>query len=63
MNQNPNLLYLDILKRYYPKPYAESKWAIHGYMNSVKAEMPWLQSDLTCPGPITIVPRMKIIMY
>jgi dehydrogenase/reductase SDR family protein 7 len=32
--------------------YAGSKWAIHGYMNSIKAEMPWLRIDLICPGPV-----------
>ena len=32
--------------------YAGSKWAIHGYMNSIKAELPWLQINLICPGPV-----------
>jgi dehydrogenase/reductase SDR family protein 7 len=32
--------------------YAGSKWAIQGYMRSLKAEMPWLCIDLVCPGPV-----------
>lgn len=32
--------------------YAASKHAIHGYMQSLQAELPWLQVTLPCPGPI-----------
>jgi short-subunit dehydrogenase len=32
--------------------YAGSKWALHGYMYSLQAEMPWLRIDLICPGPV-----------
>lgn len=30
--------------------YAASKHALHGYYNSLKAELPWLRVDLICPG-------------
>ena len=30
--------------------YAASKHALHGYYNSLKAELPWLRVDLVCPG-------------
>lgn len=32
--------------------YAASKHAIHGYMLSLKSELPWLQVTLPCPGPV-----------
>jgi short-subunit dehydrogenase len=32
--------------------YSGSKWALHGYMYSLQAEMPWLTIDLVCPGPV-----------
>ncbi|KAG7346488.1 short-chain dehydrogenase/reductase SDR [Nitzschia inconspicua] len=32
--------------------YAGSKWALHGYLNSLQAEIPWLRIDLVCPGPV-----------
>jgi dehydrogenase/reductase SDR family member 7 len=32
--------------------YVGSKWALHGYMYSLQAEMPWLTIDLVCPGPV-----------
>jgi len=30
--------------------YAASKHALHGYYNSLTAELPWLRVDLVCPG-------------
>lgn len=30
--------------------YAASKHALHGYFNSLTAELPWLRVDLVCPG-------------
>ncbi len=30
--------------------YAASKHALHGYYNSLRAELPWLRVDLVCPG-------------
>ena len=32
--------------------YAASKHAIHGYMKSLQAELPWLCITLPCPGPV-----------
>lgn len=32
--------------------YAASKHAIHGFLRSVKSELPWLQVTLACPGPV-----------
>jgi len=32
--------------------YAASKWALHGYFNSLRSELDWLRVDLICPGPI-----------
>jgi dehydrogenase/reductase SDR family member 7B len=32
--------------------YAASKHALHGYLNSLQAEWPWLRVDLICPGPV-----------
>jgi len=32
--------------------YAASKHAIHGYMQSLQAELPWLRITLPCPGPV-----------
>ena len=30
--------------------YSASKHALHGYYNSLRAELPWLRVDLICPG-------------
>ena len=32
--------------------YAASKHAVHGFILSLKSELPWLQVTLACPGPV-----------